>query len=152
MMGVCLPSDLAERMHIFERPLTQRVNKAWAVLALPYVSRAHQSALPGWLDHAFKQAHEYSDDGLKLIVVAHLVIPGARISSESIEMARGQDQLFPFERVAALDPAIVFNGHYHAKQVVKSHGLSLVIPGSPVRFTFGEAEEVEKGVVLAEVF
>lgn len=147
----CVDTQLAERMFIFDRPFTRKLSAHVAVLALPYVSRAHSAVLAGWEAHAFKVAREYIAEGLKLIVVGHRVIPGARMSSESIEMARGQDQLFPVEEVEKLNPALVINGHYHARQVVTLGSLSIQIPGSPVRFTFGEVDEIEKGVLLVEV-
>jgi DNA repair exonuclease SbcCD nuclease subunit len=138
-------------IHVFERPNTREVRKGVAVLGLPYVSRAHAKHFPTWEAHAFNVARGYVKEGHKLVVVGHRVIPGAKMTSESVEMARGQDQLFPFDEVAALNPAIVINGHYHAHQTVRQTGFDIHIPGSPVRFTFGEAQEHSKGVLLAEI-
>jgi DNA repair exonuclease SbcCD nuclease subunit len=147
-----LSNERTECMHIFDRPHSYVVEPGWAVLALPYVSRAHGAKRAEWLAVALEEAAKYKAAGLELIVVAHLVIPGARMSSESTEMAKGQDQLFPFEEVDRLKPALVINGHYHARQVLERDILlerpTIVIPGSPVRFTFGESPEVNKGVLL----
>lgn len=145
-----LPPDQTEKVHIFDRPFTRKITNEWAVLGLPYISRAHSASIEVWDHHAFECAREYAGKGMKLIVAGHRVVPGAAISSETTEMARGQDQLFPVERVAALSPALVINGHYHARQVVQVGGLDVHIPGSPLSFTFGEADEVAKGVLLAE--
>lgn len=141
------PRDL----YVLDKPQVVQAVPGWAVLGLPYVSRAHAHRNAGWLDSAFADVDVRAAHGHRVIVVGHLVVPGARMGSESVEMAKGQEQLFPFERVAALNPALVLNGHYHGRQVVNANGMPVVIPGSPLRFTFGEADEVEKGVLLAEL-
>lgn len=144
-----LPLDRGLRLHVIDRPqLVRGHSVSVGVLGLPYVSRAHSASRDAWTDEAFEHAGKYMGP---VIVVAHLVVPGAVMGSESVEMAKGQDQLFPFERVALLGPSLVINGHYHARQSVPWHGVSVVIPGSPLRFTFGEAEEVSKGVTLVEL-
>lgn len=142
-----MPEVQAARLHVVERPRFLRVDDGWGVLALPYVSRVHLGSLPGWMDEAFDDASAFGDS---IVVVGHLVIPGAAMGSESIEMARGQDQLFPFERVAALKPKLVINGHYHGRQeVLAPNDLRIHIPGAPLRFTFGEVADVEKGFLTA---
>jgi DNA repair exonuclease SbcCD nuclease subunit len=146
-----LPQEQSDRIHIFDRPRVKQISPEWAVLGLPYVSRAHANMQPTWERLAFEQAEKYRTAGVGLIVVAHRVIPGARMSSESAEMAKGQDQLFPFEAVERLRPSLVINGHYHSRQTL-SAPIPIHIPGSPVRFTFGESDEVNKGVMLADVY
>jgi DNA repair exonuclease SbcCD nuclease subunit len=146
----CMPRDIAERFFILDRPHARRIADDWAVLGLPYVSRAHAKIQPHWENHAFASAAQFRKQGCRLVVVGHRVVPEAQISSETVEMARGQDQLFPFERVEELEPACVINGHYHSRQIVNHGKLSIGVPGSPVRFTFGEAEQTDKGVLLAE--
>jgi DNA repair exonuclease SbcCD nuclease subunit len=138
-------------VHVLERPRLKTLNADWAVLALPYLSKAHKAASAGWMMSALADAEKHTAAGGKLIVVGHLVIPGAVISSESVEMAKGQDQLFPFEMIESLKPALVINGHYHSRQVVNHGALKIAIPGSPLRFTFGEAAEVHKGVLIVEL-
>lgn len=147
----CLTAEDRLRVNVFDRPDTSIVAPGVAVLGLPYVSRVHLKACVAWDRHAFEKAKGFVRDGNKLVVVAHRVVPGAQISSESLEMAKGQDQQFPFEAVAALEPCLVINGHYHARQIVKRDGLSIVVPGSGLRFTFGEASEERKGFCLVEI-
>lgn len=137
-----------QNVRVLDRPQLVEVSDEWAVLGLPYVSRAHSRVSEQWVDHAFEKARRW---GGRLIVVGHLVVPGAAMGSESVEMAKGQDQLFPFARVAELEPELVLNGHYHGRQVVSVEGIEVVIPGSPLRFTFGEAAEVSKGVIVMEL-
>jgi len=138
-------------VNVFEYPCFEEIDD-YGVLALPYVSRAHSARMPNWVEEAFGAAARFAALGGRIIVVAHLVIPGATLGSESIEMARGQDQVFPFEAVAVLKPALVINGHYHARQEVLGPSDVLIqIPGSPLRFTFGEVEDERKGILIAEV-
>jgi exonuclease SbcD len=144
-------SSRSPSVKVFDRPACQWVSAEWVVLGLPYLSRAHAALNEKWLGQAFKEAQMHVAAGKKLIVVGHLVVPGAVMGSESVEMAKGQDQLFPLASVEALKPALVINGHYHARQVVKLGQLEVVIPGSPLRFTFGEAAEVSKGVCIVEL-
>lgn len=146
-----LPRDQAELVHVFDRPVTRLVKPGLAVMALPYVSRLHVPRLPVWEPHAMKVARDYVQQGNKLVVISHKVIPNARMTSESKEMARGQDQIFPFAQVAELRPSIVVNGHYHAAQYVQCDGVDIHIPGAPLRFNFGEADEETKGVLLAVI-
>lgn len=145
----CLPPDQAQRLHVFDRPFTRMLRPGYALLGLPYLSRAHAAKMDVWESHAFDTAQDYSSAGVKIIVVGHKVVPGARMGSESAEMAKGQDQLFPFDRVMRLNPALVINGHYHASQDVLHESYTISIPGSPVRFTFGEIEDTIKGVFFA---
>lgn len=147
----CMSSEESQRVHVFERPHLRLIKENVAVLGLPYVSRAHAKMHAEWDELAFKQAKAFVDGGGKLIVVGHKTIPGAELSSETSEMARGRDQVFPFEQVSRLKPALVINGHYHRRQEVVWGGLHIMIPGSPLRFTFGEIEEAEKGVLLGVV-
>lgn len=153
--AACLSEQESQRVHVFERPHLRHISDgnggAYGVLGLPYVSRAHAKMHVEWDELAFKQAQAFVDAGGKLIVVGHKTIPGAEMSSESVEMARGRDQIFPFEQVSRLKPVLVINGHYHRRQTVKWGGVEIVIPGSPLRFTFGEIEEAEKGVLLVDL-
>lgn len=146
-----LPREQSEMLHVFDRPMTRLVKPGLAVLSLPYVSRVHLPSLPTWEAHAAKVARDYVQQGNKLVVMAHRVIPGARMTSESIEMARGQDQIFPFALIADLRPSFVTNGHYHAAQTITVEGVEIHIPGSPARFTFGDVDDVAKGALLAQI-
>lgn len=139
------------RVTVMDKPRVVEAIPGWAVLGLPYVSRAFAAQNEAWLDEAFLAAKELQAAGKQIIVVGHLVVPDAAMGSESVEMAKGQEQMFPFHRVDWLKPAFILNGHYHARQIVKTSGMKIVIPGSPLRFTFGEAAEVSKGVCIVEL-
>lgn len=143
----------SDSVHVIERPKLTLLFGKWAVIALPYVAKAHKDRNQQWLDETFEDATQLASKGWSFIVVSHLVVPDARLGSESLEMAKGQDQMFPFERVAALGRSVklVLNGHYHAQQHVQTQDVELVLPGAPVRFTFGELAHVSKGVYVAEL-
>lgn len=120
-----------------------------AVLALPYVARAAYDEEV--LDAAFERAHFYKKNKYEIIVLSHLTVPGATLGSESKELARGRDVDFPFVRVADLEPILIAQGHYHEAQVVESHGLEILIPGSPYPLTFGEARDENNGFTVVEL-
>jgi hypothetical protein len=83
-------------------------------------------------------------------VLSHLSLPNMHPGSEE-EMPRGREVDFPVERVLELEPAVVLQGHYHARQVVKLRGLEVQVIGAPVRFTFGERADGERGYLLVDV-
>ena len=121
------------------------------ILSLPYVARSRIGESAWFLDQAFDgAAKNRAGHQLALVVVGHQTVPGATLGSESAEMARGGDRDFPFERVAALKPSAVVNGHYHTRQVVRACGLEIHFPGSPEAFTFGEITEA-RGCLIVEV-
>lgn len=131
-----------------------------AFLALPYVARAWADAeargeqtVTGpehLMDVAFATAQRLRDQDCKIVVVGHRTVPAAQLGSESLEMSRGRDLDLPIDRIAALRPALVINGHYHKPQVVQTGGIEVVIPGSPLSFTTDDPA-AGKGYVIAEV-
>jgi len=150
-----------DRVHIFERPFYAPSHvQGVRILAMPYTARAAR-----WTEYDagrsdFVYACELQDaaigqakrsNGVPLVVLSHMTQPGAKLGSESAEMSRGRDLDFPADDVATLGPALVLQGHYHLRQVVRRSGLDIVVTGSPSRFTFGEAQDARKGFVIAEV-
>lgn len=123
---------------------------SYAVLGLPYQARsAYQPAL---LDMALDEAKVMSAEGIPVIVLGHMTVPGAVVGSESHEMARGRDVDIPLASLAEIKPVLVANGHYHKAQTVKGPGgIHVVIPGSPARFTFGERHDTDKGFVVLDL-
>lgn len=115
------------------------------VLCLPYVARSAQTP------NLHADAIEKTEAVGPIVVVSHLTVPGAVMSSESTEMSRGRDTDFPVERVAKLKPALVFNGHYHRAQTVDVGPFKIHCPGSPLRNNFGERNDRQKGYLIAEV-
>lgn len=134
---------------VFERPGFIEL-PGLGVLALPYVARDVETTAYGAdLTDALRAASATSSP---VCVLGHLAVPGARMSSESHELARGRDVEIPIGDVMAiLEPVFVANGHYHDAQIVKYGGAEIIIPGSPVRLTFGERNDDLKGFTILEV-
>jgi len=86
------------------------------------------------------------DKAKKLVAFGHLSIVGAQMGSESFDMARGGDVLYPF---AALDEdgvSMRFNGHYHHRQETSG----VIMPGTLERLRFDE-ENNRPGWLTIEV-
>jgi DNA repair exonuclease SbcCD nuclease subunit len=141
--------------HIFELPGTVAFPDHRVVfLALPYVARsqveAAQPLFVDLLDQAFSAAAMRKKANYKLVVMGHMTVPGAKLGSETVELSRGRDLDLPLERIAALQPDLVVNGHYHKPQVVQVGGVNVVIPGSPASFSTDDAAQ-GKGYTIAEI-
>lgn len=145
----------ATRLRVYELPacatFTAAGEPALAVLALPYVSGACVKT-PVYLkalDEAFAKAeHARATYKARIIVIGHYTLAGVREGSES-EMLRGRDMGFPYEKVTALAPDLIVNGHYHSRQTVKARGLVIEVVGSPAQYKFGEPEG-DHGFLSAE--
>ena len=77
------------------------------------------------------------------------MLPGIHPGSETEDMPRGREVLFPGEQTRGAVARM--NGHYHARQ---THGLGdggpdVIIPGSLARLGFGE-ESNEPGFLLVD--
>lgn len=112
---------------VIEQPETIRFGGK-SILCLPYPSRAKM----------YTPSNVESETQEWFATIGHLAVEGARMGSESDDLARGRDVAFPWE----VNADILVNGHYHEAQVVRHlvRGTSqaLYIPGAPVRLTFGE--------------
>ncbi len=115
--------------------------KSVALLCLPYPSASN-----GYDPAAFAVSMEplavrAKKDGLKIVVSAHLVVPGLLPGEESGEMARGRDVMLPDVALLRLQPDLVLCGHHHRGQkFVTKAGLEVQIVGAAARFTFGEED------------
>lgn len=135
-------ADMGSRIVVMERPEFQNFG-SFSVVGLPYVARAARGHVSG--------PDVPKDHANPLLVFGHMTVPGAVLGNESAEMARGSDLDFPEESVAKWRPALVMNGHYHKAQVVQKKGFEIVIPGSPLRLSFGEKNDKQKGYTVAVV-
>lgn len=122
------------------------------VLALPYMARLSGGDYEAHFDTALEELDALPESWKKLplVVVGHLMFEGMTPGSES-EMLRGRDIPFPLERVAALRPALVANGHYHKRETITRGGLEIEIVGAPVHMTFGERDDGARGLLIVEV-
>lgn len=115
-----------------------------AVLALPFVAETPTVSMVALMEKAVADARAAKARGDRLVVLGHFTIPGVTVGSEE-EMVRGRDLLFPAQLVRSLEPDLVINGHYHAQQTVEYEGVTIHIPGAPLRMTFGERDDGDRG-------
>jgi hypothetical protein len=116
----------------------------WLLLTLPFTAptRAYDP-----VEQVERYAEQYAATEVPVVIAGHLNIEGIAAGSETSDMARGRDVMFPLERVLQLFPrAILLNGHYHEQQVFRG----IRIPGSLLRLTHSE-EEHEKGFLILEL-
>ena len=113
----------------------------YPVLALPYSSSPYdaEEVLATFLRETVKAAHRF--------VFSHLMLPGMHPGSESAEMARGRDRMFPVELLKGAQRCTVVNGHYHRAGFGPE---GIFIPGAMTRNTFGE-EKNEPGFLVLDV-
>jgi hypothetical protein len=95
--------------------------------------------------------HEYGDGELKkadrVVVIGHLSLSGAKMGSESADMARGRAIEWPIAAIKEYWPdAIMVGGHYHRQQTCNG----VIFPGSLARLGFDE-ETNEPGYLILEV-
>lgn len=115
------------RLVLAERPTTFELGPI-TFLCLPYVATSHPYDADAYLED------NLPGDLNSTIVLGHLHLPNMHPGEESLEMARGRELMFPIARVADRSRTRCFNGHYHAPGCYSG----VHVPGSLVRFTFGE--------------
>jgi len=127
---------------VVDRPEYERFDE-FALVWLPYVERSHVYDPEEFIESlpSFEQKH--------VIVCGHLTVPSAQKGSESGELARGRDIVFPVEACKRKwgNRCTLVNGHYHRRQVTRD---GVHIPGSLVRLRFDE-ETNEPGYLVFEV-
>jgi DNA repair exonuclease SbcCD nuclease subunit len=103
------------------------------IMALPFTAASH-SYDP---DEFVRSVHRQYGDLDRLLVLGHLNMDDMHPGSETKDMPRGRDVMWPLDALSELFPqALLIGGHYHQAQSHK--GVQIV--GSPVRFTHGEEE------------
>lgn len=132
-------------VRVAETPRRLPLGDGLHILALPFVAASHgldlaQAARDLWP----------SDPAAKVIVLGHLSIPGIVPGTETQEMPRGREVVFPFAETTRAAARV--NGHYHRRQLFDpgDGGAPIIIPGALARLTFGE-EDHEPGFVVLEV-
>lgn len=154
-------SDVLARMHVAETPRlltfdfvpTRREGAArerLGIVALPYMARAVHRADPDAYTVAIDAAKHLSADGVPIVVLSHLMLSGMVPGSED-EMLRGRDIPLPIKELEELAPALVANGHYHRREVVRRGNVDIQIVGAPVHMTFGERNDGARGFLIVEV-
>jgi DNA repair exonuclease SbcCD nuclease subunit len=147
------PDKQDPRLTVLEEPKMVLYREGLALLCLPYTSRAfmatpgYQKAMKSALDAAARVKRAGTS---KLVVLSHLSLPG--MHPEAAGEPRGREVPFPVEEVRALQPDLILQGHYHARQVVQlGGGLEVQVVGAPLRFNFGERADGERGYLLVDL-
>lgn len=85
------------------------------------------------------------------IIAAHLTLQGYDRGSESEDMPRGKDVLFPIHEIETMNMnAVLLCGHHHKRGALNQSGAQVHVPGSLARLTFNE-EHNAPGYLLLEV-
>lgn len=129
--------DLLPGVYVAEEPrliwLGGDPGKYLYVLALPFTAASH-----GYDTQLTACALWPEEPGARVIVLSHLTVPGIHPGTETTEMPRGREVLYPFH---STERAILrVQGHYHHRQLFTApdNGPPLVIPGAIARLAFGE--------------
>ena len=118
---------------VVDEPMTFRKNE-FDVICLPFVNRATAYNPAKYLQMASERM-KFGTDGKPLFILGHLTLAGIHPGSETEDMPRGRDVMFPIAEANKLFPdAMLMNGHYHTPQVYDG----IHIPGSLERNTFGD--------------
>lgn len=119
-------------IEIVEAPKRISLKEDFDLLCLPFTPPSHAYEPSKWA--------RFERHGRKLIVAGHLTIPGIHPGSETTDMPRGREILFPLAETT--DAVFRCNGHYHQRQDFDpgDGGPLIHIPGSLVRFGFGEED------------
>lgn len=123
-------ADAGIDCRVYDRPQVEIVDHFLMIVALPFAARSH-----AYDPAAFVRSVPCS--GSRVLVLAHLNIIDIEPGSETTDMPRGREVVFPLDacRETYGDRALLLSGHYHRQQVYK--GIHVV--GSIERLTFGEA-------------
>lgn len=138
-------SDKQGFVNVHESPGVARIGDGY-VFTLPYPTRARAYSPADAARHIVEKATTSIFVGPH-VVFGHLTVPSAEIGSETTEMARGKDVLYPLEELAPLKGAVLMNGHYHKRQRTSD---GVYIPGSLERLRFDE-EKNEPGWMIVEL-
>lgn len=138
-------ADAFDNIHVFHEPGVVHLSDGFAILGLPYMPPT-----PTRVGVAARAAELMAGlTASRVVVAAHLMLPGIHPGSETEEMPRGRDIPFPFKETASA--ALRMNGHYHARQKFEPvDGGPIYIPGALTRLTFGE-ENNEPGILVIDL-
>jgi DNA repair exonuclease SbcCD nuclease subunit len=129
-------------VHSISQPSIIKNNGIY-IVGLPFTPRSHSYDPAEFINNS----NLHNSDNLPIIVISHLNIEGIEPGSETKDFPRGRDVFLPLKEIRKKWPnALIFNGHYHRRQIFKG----VQIPGSIIPLTFGE-ENNETGYLICEV-
>ncbi len=131
---------------VFEHPDVLRLPNDRILIVLPFTPRSHSYEPAAYVRQLGAKMPAKLRQSAHIVVVGHLGLAGINPGSETNEMPRGREVLWPLEELAKWFPkATLVGGHYHKAQEYK--GVNIV--GSLARLTHGE-EKHEPSMLLLE--
>lgn len=104
-----------------------------AFVCLPFMPASHG------LDYEAVARELVKQSGPRFAAVGHLMLPGIHPGTETTEMPRGREVMWPLEATAGA--LLRIGGHYHARQIYEAEkGPAIHIPGALARLGFGEED------------
>jgi DNA repair exonuclease SbcCD nuclease subunit len=152
-MSKCLSN---RPIQVFEQPgIVHTAGRGVQVIAAPYPYDTRDFAKPSgsYHDTLKRRLEQASESSSTVVLLSHLMLGEVERGEESGELSRGDECMLPGYAIEAVD--IILQGHYHRRQrlwaVSGEHRAEVFIPGSPIRHTFGEKDDREKGWWFVDV-
>ncbi len=131
--------------HVFEAPGVHTIADN-VIIVLPFTPRSHAYEPAAFVRQMGAKLPAKVRQSSRVLVVGHLGLAGINPGSETTEMPRGREVLWPLDELTKWFPrATLVGGHYHKAQEYK--GVNIV--GSLARLTHGE-EKHEPSMLLLE--
>jgi DNA repair exonuclease SbcCD nuclease subunit len=143
---VLSPIAASEACDVFEQPGCIQFSADRYFVALPFTPRSHTYEPAAFIRQIASKMPAKARQSSNIIVVGHLGLAGINPGSETNEMPRGREVLWPLDELKKWFPrATLVGGHYHKAQEYK--GVNII--GNLARLTHGE-EKHEPSMLLLE--
>lgn len=132
---------------VVDEPSAIPLDSKTLLVCLPYTSLSHVYDPVAYVRSL--ESHAFVRTGSRVVVVGHMTsIPGVPHGSETDEMGRGHDMVFPVAACREVFGAnvVMANGHFHQRIVDGP----VLVPGSLARLTHGE-ERNDPGFLVVTV-
>jgi DNA repair exonuclease SbcCD nuclease subunit len=131
-----------ENIFVADCPMVVQLGPSLALMCLPFTPICRSYDPDAWARANWPPA------GTRVVVAAHLMIPGIVPGEETLEMPRGRDVVFPLE--ATRGAVARLSGHYHRAQDFDpgDGGPVIRVVGSPLRCSFGTEDHNPSFLVL----
>lgn len=133
------------RIYVAEKPeVFWPVKDFLGVLCLPFVPASHGVDMA----EATRELWKTIPPSARVLVLSHLSIPGIVPGTETTELPRGREVLYPVAETTKATYRV--QGHYHQRQMFDpgDGGPEIIIPGAIARLNFGEQNHDPSFVVL----
>lgn len=134
-------------LYVVDEPMVRSFFNEQAIVWLPYVHQSRRYDPVAFIRGIGRPLSSSGAEAKKVIVIGHMTkVIGLEVGSETNDMPRGRDMVFPVEECRKLAPQVLMvNGHYHRRHL---HG-DVITPGSLIRCTHGE-EDFDPGFIVVD--